>query len=117
MLQPVRKKSLPDAIFDQLRSQIVDGRMAPGAVLPSERELAQVLQVNRQAVREALKRLQQARLVAIQQGGQTRVLNYLETGGTDLLGHLLLTPEGAVRPRVLRSVVEMRQALAPDIAR
>jgi DNA-binding FadR family transcriptional regulator len=115
--KPVKKQSLPDAIFLQLWGQIVDGEMEPGTVLPSERELSVLLKVNRQAVREALKRLEQARLVTIQQGGQTRVLNFLETAGTDVLGALLLTPAGGLRVKVIRSVVEMRAVLAPDIAR
>ncbi|MEW5855223.1 MAG: GntR family transcriptional regulator [Myxococcota bacterium] len=117
LFKAVRKQSLPEAIYDQLRTGILSGQMAPGSVLPSERQLAEVLGVNRQAVREALKRLEQARMVSIQQGGQTRVLNFLESAGMDVLSQMLLTPEGGVQPKVLRSVIEMRAALAPDIAR
>lgn len=115
--QPVKKTSLPDAIYAELWGRITRGEMEPGTVLPSERELAALLHVNRQAVREALKRLEQARVVSIQQGGQTRVLNYLDTAGTDVLSQLLLTAQGGVRVKVIRSVLEMRAALAPDIAR
>jgi GntR family transcriptional repressor for pyruvate dehydrogenase complex len=115
--QPVRRTSLPDAIYAELWGRITRGDMEPGTVLPSERELATLLNVNRQAVREALKRLEQAHMVAIQQGGQTRVLNYLDTAGTDVLAQLLLTSDGRLRVKVIRSVLEMRAALAPDIAR
>ena len=117
MLQPVRRQSLSDQVFQQLRDQIVGGALAPGADLPSERELAAALQVNRGAVREALQRLAQARLVAIRQGGATRILDYRQTASLDLLAPLLLDSNGSIRADVVRGVMEMRSALAPDIAR
>jgi DNA-binding FadR family transcriptional regulator len=116
-LTPIKRQSIPDAVFSQLREQIVGGHMAPGTELPPERQLASALGVNRQAVREALKRLEQARLVSIQHGGGTRVLDFRDTAGTELLALLLVAPGGRVRTDVVRSVLEMRQALAPDIAR
>jgi len=116
-LSKIDRRTLSDAVFDQLSREIVDGRMEPGALLPSERELVQVLGVNRGAVREALKRLAQSGLIQIQQGGGTRVLDYRQTAGLDLLGALMVRADGEVDVRVARSVMEMRSALAPDIAR
>ena len=55
-------------MYEQLRDHIVSGDVAPGASLPSERVLSERLGVNRAAIREGLKRLEQAGLVAIQQG-------------------------------------------------
>lgn len=116
-LKPVARKSLSDAVFDQLSQEIVHGRMSPGAPLPSERALCDMLRVNRGAVREALKRLSQAGLISIQHGGGTRVLDFRQTASLDLLNHLLFRRDGTVDLRVARSVMEMRAALAPDIAR
>lgn len=117
MLKPVRRQSLSDAVFDQLREQIVSGTMRAGEPLPAERALCETLGVNRGAVREALKRLAQARLVAVQHGGASRVLDFRAAAGLELLPDLLLTDAGGFDPTVVRSVVEMRSALAPDIAR
>ncbi|MDC0670300.1 FadR/GntR family transcriptional regulator [Nannocystis radixulma] len=116
-LKPVARKSLSDAVFEQLSQEIVHGRMRPGAPLPSERALCDVLRVNRGAVREALKRLSQAGLIAIQHGGGTRVLDFKQTASLDLLNRLLFHHDGTVDLRVARSVMEMRAAMAPDIAR
>ena len=116
-LQKIERRTISDQVFEQLSREIVDGRMEPGAVLPSERELVSVLGVNRGAVREALKRLAQSGLVQIQQGGGTRVLDYRRTAGLDLLGSLMVRGDGEVDVRVARSVMEMRSALAPDVAR
>ena len=117
MLEPVHKQTLSDAVFEQLRGRIVDGEMAPGTRLPPERVLCEMLQVNRGALREALKRLEQARLIHCQHGGATRVLDYRESAGLDLLSALLFTSNGDLNVGVARSVVEMRSALAPDMAR
>lgn len=116
MLRPVQKRSLSDAVFEQLREQIVRGAFQAGDSLPAERALCEALGVNRGAVREALKRLAQARLVSVQHGGASRVLDYRSSAGLELLSDLLVT-EGGFDPKVVRSVIEMRSALAPDIAR
>lgn len=117
MLKPVEKKSLSDAVFEQLRDEIVSGRMEPGSALPAERALCEMLDVNRGAVREALKKLEQARLVSIQHGGATRVLDFRETGGLDLMAALVMRSDGSVDGKVARGVMELRSALGADIAR
>jgi GntR family transcriptional regulator, transcriptional repressor for pyruvate dehydrogenase complex len=117
MWKPLTRQSLSDQVFEQLLGQIVHGEREPGSELPSERVLSEALGVNRGAVREALKRLAQARLVSIQQGGATRILDFRQTAGLDLMGTLLLRGDGAVDTTVARSIMEMRSALGPDIAR
>jgi GntR family transcriptional repressor for pyruvate dehydrogenase complex len=116
-LKPVPRQSLSDAVFEQLSSEIVHGRMVPGAPLPSERSLCDMLRVNRGAVREALKRLSQAGLITIQHGGAARVLDYKQSGNLDLLTRLLFHSDGTIDLKVARSAMEMRAAMAPDIAR
>lgn len=116
-LRPVVRTSLADAVFEQLSEEIVHGAMAPGTALPSERALCDMLDVNRGAVREALKRLAQAGLIATSHGGGTRVLNFRKTSSLDLLSRLLFRPDDTVDLDVARSVMEMRAAMAPDIAR
>lgn len=117
MLKPVRKQSLSDAVFTQLRDQIVNGELAPGEALPAERVLCEALGVNRGSVREGLRRLQQSRLVSIRHGGTSQVLDYRATGGLDLLADLILPSGGRIDTSVVRGIIEMRSALAPDIAR
>jgi len=115
--QAVQRKSLSDAVFEQLRAHILSGALDVGEELPSERALCEQFGVNRQALREALKRLQQLRLIAIKQGESTKVLDYRQTGGLELLVSMIFDGEGRLRPRTARSFVEMRVALGPDIAR
>lgn len=116
-LAPVRRKSVSDAAYEQVRDAIVFGRMKPGSLLPSERALAEELEVNRGAVREALKRLEQSGLISIHHGGATRVLDFRDSARLDLVTQLLITPEGELDLKVARSVIELRNAITPDIAR
>ena len=116
LLDPVTRRSLPDAVFERICGRIFEGQLAPGDRLPAERELALQLGVNRNALREALKRLEQLRLVAIHPGGSTRVLDFRRSSGLDLLAALLFSGSGALRIEAARSLVELRTALGPDIA-
>ncbi len=116
-LTPVRRQALSDAVFEQLRSRIVSGDLEAGSPLPSERALCDALRVNRSSVREALRRLEQARLVSVRHGGTSRVLDYRETAGLDLLSALLTTDDGRIDAQVVRGVLEMRSAIAADAAR
>lgn len=116
-LAPVARASLSDAVFNQLASQILARRVEPGQPLPSERDLCKALGVNRGALREALKRLAQAGLIEQRHGGATMVLDYRRSAGLDLLSRLLISPTGEPDLLVARSIMEMRAALAPDVAR
>lgn len=115
-LQPVTRRSLTDDVFEQLSADILAGELLPGAPLPSERALADALGVSRPAVREALKRLAQSGLVDIRQGEATTVRDYRRAAGLDLLPRLLV-PDGDLDVRTARSIVEVRAAVGPHIAR
>lgn len=114
-LQRVNRRSVPDEVFDQLVGELTAGDLAPGASLPSERQLAEVLGVSRPAVREALQRLAQAGLVDVRQGGTTTVRDFRRLGGLDLLPRLLFAG-GALDLGVARSILEARLFVGPKIA-
>lgn len=99
-------------VHDALRGDILGGRLTPGDAIPSERVLSERFGVNRHAVREAVKRLQQAGLVQVSQGGATRVLPWSRTGGLELLVDL----PAAGNPRAARASYELRACLAAEIA-
>jgi GntR family transcriptional repressor for pyruvate dehydrogenase complex len=105
-----------DRVHERLRAQILEDRLAPGDALPSERTLAEDLGVNRHAVREALKRLEQAGLVQITQGGATRVLDWRDSAGLEVLLDLAAGAGPPPRERV-RAVLEMRVSVGVDAAR
>jgi GntR family transcriptional repressor for pyruvate dehydrogenase complex len=106
--------TISSQIHARLRAEILGGRFAPGDALPSERTLSEELETSRHAIREALKRLQQAGLVTISQGGATRVRDWRRHGGLELLLGLDRVPPGL---EIERAVMEMRASIGADAAR
>jgi len=115
--RPVRRRSVSEAVYEQLRDQIVSGDLAPGQSLPGERKLSEMLSTNRGGVREALKRLVQAGLVVTHHGGSTRVLDYRRSGTLDLLQEILINHNGNVVPAVGRSLMELRKVVLVEVTR
>ncbi|HSD76020.1 MAG TPA: GntR family transcriptional regulator [Solirubrobacteraceae bacterium] len=116
-LTPLQREPVSAAVHRRLRAAILRGDVAPGEALPSERALSDAFAVNRHAVREAIKRLQQARLVEVAQGGATRVLDWRRTGGIELLLDVASArPEQPDRD-VVRAILEFRAAIGADVAR
>ena len=69
-------KTLYGQIADILRERIMSGEFKPGDILPSERELAEEMQVSRIPVREAMKSLEYLGVVKQIRGKGVLVLNY-----------------------------------------
>jgi DNA-binding FadR family transcriptional regulator len=112
---PVARYAVSDAVFAQLTEEILTGRFAADEPLPAERELAEQLQVNRHAVREALKRLQQCGLIRIVHGGKTMVLDWRANAGLDVL--VELTTLGVLPAKaVLHDIAVMRMTVGADAA-
>lgn len=112
---PASRSSVSDHVFAQVRDAILAGAYPPDSALPSERELAAVFEVNRHAVREALRRLQQLGLVRVAQGGATRVLDWRRHAGLDLA--MALTGDVLPFATLVRDMLEMRACLGADAAR
>lgn len=91
-LEPLRSASLVDRAFEQLRSQILAGAIPAGSRLPTERELAETLHVNRQVVREALKRLEFLELVEVRHGQGAFVRELSASSALQLIEALLRDP-------------------------
>lgn len=109
---PLSRSSVPDQVFGRLCEAILSGRYAPGERLPTQRALAADLEVNVATVREAIKRLEQLRLVEVRHGDAMRVRDWRQSGGLDALA--LLT---SVDRDVVASLFEARRLLLSEAAR
>ena len=116
MLRPIEKQRVAEEIVEQLRGLILSGEYAAGDKLPPERNLAKELGVNRSSLREALKKLEHLGLVKIRQGDGTRVLDFMQTGGIDLVSHLVPLAQGG-HAGLLADILEFRRIYGREVAR
>lgn len=112
-----KRKPLGEALYEELCRDIIHGRIQPGSNLLPERKLAEARGLNRGAVREAMKRLEQMRLIHTVHGGGNRVTDWEQVAGLELLPDLLVNESGLPNFSMLRSLLEMRASLAVDAAR
>ena len=111
-VSPIPRRSVPDHVFAQLREAILVGRYRPGERLLPQRALAAELEVNMASVREALKRLEQLRLVEVRHGDATRVLDWRRSGGLEAL-----VLGGGIDEPFARDLFEARRLLLVEAAR
>lgn len=85
-----RSPKLSSWVVGQLEAAILSGQIIPGAVLPTEAELCNELEVSRTVVREALRTLSATGLVSVQQGRGTVVTEPQDEALGEALVRLLL---------------------------
>jgi DNA-binding FadR family transcriptional regulator len=109
----------PRAVEDvtrRVREGILRGEFAAGTDLPGERELSRRFGVSRLTLRAGLSRLEVEGLVRPVHGSGTRVLDFRESAGVELLAHLVaLGPmEGGASLALLGDLLELRRVLAVE---
>lgn len=68
MIAPVQKRRTFEEVSDKIKELIFNGTLEPGQKLPSEQALAQLFQVGRQSVREALRLLELSGFISVRRG-------------------------------------------------
>ncbi len=116
VLGPIARSSVVDAVADRIRGEILGGRLAAGSKLPSERELALALGINRLTLRAALARLEALGLIITRHGAGTIVASWRERAGLDALAALAaaLDPAEPAWHDMLASILEVRRVLAAE---
>ncbi len=100
-------------LAEKLQEQILSGAYPPGASLPTERELVSATGLSRGSIREGLRILETQGLVHTRAGRYGGAV-VSQPSNALLADHISLFARG--RSISLRSLVEVRQALAPMIA-
>lgn len=110
-IEPIQRTRLPDEIANLLRTLIIDGTFKPDQPLPSERVLAERLQVSRNSVRDAIRRLEVVGLLRARHGQGTFL--------SELTADNLVTPMAAVltfnRARQA-DLMDVRRVFEPAVA-
>ncbi len=114
-LAPVEKMKAPEQIAEMLLKYILQGGVRPGDKLPPERTLAEQLNVTRATLREALKKLEQLKLIVIHQGKGIIVEDF-HNASIDLIFSLLVI-NGEIDLKILENILEARELFGTDVAR
>jgi DNA-binding FadR family transcriptional regulator len=114
-LAPVEKIKAPEQIAEMLLKYILQGGVSPGDKLPPERTLAKQLNVTRATLREALKKLEQLKLIVIHQGKGIIVEDF-HNASLDLIFSLLVI-NGGIDFKILENIFEARELFGTDVAR
>jgi len=114
-LAPIEKMKAPEQIAEMLLKYILQGGVSPGDKLPPERTLAEQLNVTRATLREALKKLEQLKLIVIHQGKGIIVEDF-HKASIDLIFSLLVI-NGEIDLKILENILEARELFGTDVAR
>jgi DNA-binding FadR family transcriptional regulator len=109
---PIERQSIAEQVSRKIMAMIRSGNLKPGEQLPPERELAQMMQVSRPSMREALRGLQILGVLRMRQGGGIYVTTL---DAADLLAPLqfFITLTAAN----VDALYEARRLIDTDIAR
>jgi len=66
--EPIKKKRVYQIVIERIKASVESGEIKPGEKLPSEREMAKLLNVSRSAIREALSVMESVGMLEIKTG-------------------------------------------------
>ena len=118
------KKSLSRQVVDSIEKMIMERKLGPGDVLPTEIQISEELQVSKSSVREAIKMLEALGVVEIRRGLCTVISENPEQGYLNvMLSHFYLNSGNEEELQSFRCIIEsaytvyaIRQATDEDLA-
>src|SRR5271157_1110671 len=106
----VRKHKIYEAVAEQIERLILE-KLKPGDKLPSERQLAEMLQVSRSSIRDAIRGLELTGLVEPRQGAGTIVLERSSESSVNPFANALKR-----RQELVSELLDFRKMLEPPLA-
>jgi GntR family transcriptional repressor for pyruvate dehydrogenase complex len=114
MFQEVRQNKITQIIISQIRGAVMQGKLAPGDKLPSEKELVDQFQVSKQTLREAMRALEQIGMIDVRKGiggGAFIVEVDIEVTKESLANYLYF------KNLTIENLSELRKLIEPHAAR
>jgi DNA-binding FadR family transcriptional regulator len=111
MFDPVRTRRTFEEAVEQIADRVRLGELRAGDRLPSERDLAKLMQISRPTVREAIRVLADAGVVAVKSGAGGGIFVASEIAPASLLAR-----ESEERLDGIVVVLEARRAIEPQVA-
>ncbi|MCB2167340.1 MAG: FadR family transcriptional regulator [Deltaproteobacteria bacterium] len=110
-LKVVKRTKVYQDIAEQIMHLIEEGKLKHGDQLPPERRLAEIFQVSRHPVREAIRTLEEQNILVSRVGSGTFVVNEHGPSVDDLLTHALHREKNK-----LAEIFQFRRMIEPQIA-
>jgi GntR family transcriptional repressor for pyruvate dehydrogenase complex len=107
----IDRKPLYEQVADKMQESIAANQLRPGAQLPTERELAAQLRVNRTTVHQALGLLQQRGIVEMRVGSGTYVIDMPNSVVADSIQRYLVFGNCSAA-----ELIEFRELFEPGLA-
>src|SRR5664279_5244907 len=103
--------SLKDLFVKEIENSILSGKLEIGSKLPSERELADMMQVSRAVVNAGIVEMSKKGFLSIKPRVGTFVADYRRKGTTETLVSIMNYNGGTLRPAEIKSILEFRLVL------
>ena len=109
--KPIKRASISEQIFEQLKEKIINGELKPNDKLPSENELCKIYGVSRTTIRQALLSLANLDLIETR-FGEGSFVKEINQG----VAMNALIPHTFLSPKSILEVIEFRQLIEPNVA-
>jgi GntR family transcriptional regulator, transcriptional repressor for pyruvate dehydrogenase complex len=112
MFTPIKNTKVYEQVVNQIKGMIISGDLKKGDKLPTERDLAEKLQVSRATVREAIRALEVIGLVESRQGAGNYIKESFEDTLVEPLSMMFMLEESNPQEILeLRTVLELETAV------
>ena len=109
--KPIKRTSISEQIFEQLKEKIINGELKPNDKLPSENELCKIYGVSRTTIRQALLSLVNLDLIETR-FGEGSFVKEINQG----VAMNALIPHTFLNPKSILEIIEFRQLIEPNVA-
>ncbi len=109
--QKLNAPTLKELFIKELETMILSGELSIGSKLPSERELAQTMQISRSVVNAGIVEMADKGFLEINPRKGTFVADYHTNGKIDILISIMKYNGGQLPKAEIRSILELRRVL------
>ena len=100
-------------VIEYFKNRIMAGELRPGEKLPPEREIAQMLEVSRNSVREALRIMDMTGVISSQQGSGNYITCEFQKSIAETMGMMFaMSQNSSINGITARSAVRLEQAFS-----
>lgn len=111
--ESLKKPTIKEVFINTVESMILSGELSVGEKLPSERTMAEEMDISKTAVHDGLKDLERFGFVKTIPKQGTFVADYVETGSLETLTEIIKYNNNRIDAQTYTSILELRLVLEP----